>query len=180
MSRRELTGHEKLILGRLVERLGDEVVLDFDPRVLQVSAAALAAMHEAAWQRTPEIRGHQTTRYRAMELMAEKALPFEELAEIALSGPDGMAVVLAGLRVLLCEIGHGVHPLEAEPAGEQRALAGIVEGIGRIACVAGKALSDGNVDEGEARDVDREIPAIKERIATWEASRGLSPEEAGK
>lgn len=89
-----------------------------------LAARALEAMRSASRNSTPLIRGHQTDKYRRLQLDGTRSLPFEEFVSIAVENQLGAEVMLAGLRVLAAAIGFELVPVGDVPAiGVNEALA---------------------------------------------------------
>lgn len=169
-----------LTLARLRERRAE--LAEHSPAGLTVAADALAAMHAAAWGHVPAVRCDRQLRYREAQLQAERALPIEDLAAMTLEGPEGLAVVLAGLRVLARACGYALTPLAPCSIPVSEATARVVETSGSLGACLTRAMADGEVDTNEARSIEpladhlrRDVEAlsaiIARRVAAWKEGR---------
>lgn len=150
---------DALVAGRVAERRQE--LAQHNPAAVQVSGAALRAGADAAWGHVPQLRGDRQVRYREAQLLGEKALPAEDLADIGMEGPEGERVLLAILRTLAARalsIPHLVIPAPAGTSTEAVAFDVLTRGSQAAGALA-EALRDGRIDSGEAR---RLCPAARE------------------
>ena len=165
-----MSGAAELVLSQLRSRR--EELDAHNPEALRLAAAGLAAMHDAAYRHGPEIRADRQVRYRIMQLMGEKGLPFEDVAAIALEGGSiGAEVVRAGLRVILAALGDQVTSAVPPAAEIVDTAAGAMERSGALGAKLSRAMAnDGEIDAAEATDALPTARRLKADAVALEAT----------
>lgn len=138
---------------------------------LEVAAAMLAAMHEAAHGHVAALRADRSTRYRDKQLMGTRELGVVDLCAIAFEDDErGRVVALAGLAILAQALGQTLQPCDArvEALHESKAQAGEV--VAHLHAEIDRAMADHQVDPHEAAAIGPMFTAAHERLNSLQAS----------
>jgi hypothetical protein len=152
------------ILARLKEHRA--ALGEHNPEALALAAEALAAAHEAAWQKVPMVACDRTARYREDQLLGGKGFPLEDLVAVGLEGEDGRRVACAALAQINAAL------VARAPAPEKpHAVIGVLaRELGDVIDAYFAATADGRVDPDERALLVAEIAELETAVARMKAA----------
>lgn len=142
------------------------------PNGLRIAATGLSRAARLANGHTANVRCHQQTRYRLMQLDGSKAFPYEEAVAMGEESALGREVAVEMFRVPLEAWGFRLVPVDVSSVQDRRRAAiGAVTAFSRTTQEVVTALEDGQIDDIEEQQIDQEMEEVTRRVEHWKAAK---------